>query len=146
MDPQENGHDELKSIALVVYKNSSAYSIAHKLHNIQHMNEMDLRAELARLCSLYPHAMADLISSENLDYLTWVNKLYDMKLIQISNHEWSPVINGKPGLPIMKVAAGHDAVHSLAEWFKNFDSKGTRFKELKSAYAEIAKNRSKQTA
>lgn len=141
LDPQEYGYSQLKALATLVQRSAKDYRIAHMLHSVDDKDEADIRSELARLCSQYPQAMRDLMDSKNVNYLEWVKKFAEVKLVQVVNNEWFIADKSGKGTPLMKVLDGHDAIHSLSDWFQNFDVRQAKFKLLKERYAELEARR-----
>lgn len=146
LDPQEYSFEQLKGLAQQVQKTANDYHMAHKLYSLDDKDPEDLRSELARLAATYPFAMKDLMESKRVDYLEWVNKLYEVKLIQIVNNEWFMVEKGGArGLPLMRVLEGQDAIHSLVDWFQTNDTRGSKFKLLKEKFQELDARRKLKT-
>lgn len=143
LSKSETPHEELLSIAQLVTRGSADYKISHRLHNLQDMDDQDLRAELARLSRDYPVAMKEIIESKNLNYLETTNKLIDAQLIKMVNGEWVMTNNGKPGQALLKIPTNQDPLLALVDWFKNYDTKQAKFKMLKEKLAEVEMRRKK---
>jgi len=143
LDKQSFGEHELRAIASLVVKSANDYKIAHKLINLSQMNESGLRAEISRLCGTNPYAMKEIMASNSVDFLEWINKFRTVDVVKLKNNEWVITESGKSDIPLVRVESGTDAESTLVDFFKNFDRLGSKFKLLKQLYAEIIERRKK---
>jgi hypothetical protein len=136
-DKQKTSNKDAKDLAQLVQRFAKDYALSHKLHNLEDMDNEDIRTELARLANVDPLAMDSIMGSKSLDYLSTVNRFVELQIIKQVGSDWMITENGKPTTLLMKVPSGHDAKISVVDWFKKFDTKGAKMKMLKGRLEEI---------
>ena len=140
--------ERLQSLAMVVSQQAGARKMAHKLFDIDRMEDVALRSELTRLCMAYTTSMNEIMNMETTDMTEEVNKWRQFKVIEFTDeNEWVFNETDKVRTSIMVVPFNTDPVKALVYFLKEHDPYYKYYKPINERYRQIAnKLRKKQEA
>lgn len=130
--------DRLRAVAKVVVQQSTARKMIHKLFDLDTIEDITLRSELARLCMLYPKALDEIMSMENTDLTEEIEKWKAMKIIEFTaENEWVFNESERNRQPILAVPFNTDPIQALVYFLKEHDPYFKWYKPINDRYKYV---------
>ncbi len=139
--------DRLKAVATIITQQAGARKIAHKLFDLETIEDVALRSELARICMLHPKALDEIMGMQATDLTEEIEKWKAMKIIEFTpENEWVFNESERNKQSILAVPFNTDPVQSLVYFLKEHDPYFKWYKPINDRYKYVSqKLRKKQT-
>lgn len=139
--------DRLKAIATVVVQQATARKIAHKLFDLDTIEDVALRSELTRICMLNPKAMDEIMNMQATDLTEEIEKWKAMKIIEFTpENEWVFNESERNKQSILAVPFNTDPVQALVYFLKEHDPYFKWYKPINDRYKYVNNKLRKKAA
>lgn len=139
--------DRLKVVAQVVVQQATARKIAHKLFDLNNIEDVALRSELTRICMLNPKALDEIMNMENTDLTEEIEKWKAMKIIEFTpENEWVFIESERNRQPILAVPFNTDPVQALVYFLREHDPYFRWYKPINDRYKYVNQKLRKKQA
>lgn len=139
--------DRLKAIATVVVQQANTRKIAHKLFDLDTIEDVALRSELTRIAMLHPRALDEIMNMQATDLVEEIEKWKAMKIIEFTpENEWVFNESERNKQSILVVPFNTDPVQALVYFLKEHDPYYKWYKPINDRYKFVNQKLRKKQA
>jgi len=138
LDEEVYPTDRLRSLAGIVASQASTRKMAHRLFNVDSMQDAPLRTELVRLAMTYTLAMDEIVQLGSTDMTEEVIRWKELMIVEFTaEREWVFHESQTSHKSIIKVPNNLDPVEALVHFLKNNDPYYKWYKPLAARYETV---------
>jgi hypothetical protein len=136
----------MKGLAKVVINQAVSRKIAHRLFDLDTIEEVALRAELVRLCQTYTYAMNDIIQMDSTDMAGEIERWKTLKVIEFTaENQWVFNETEKSRKTIAIIPNDVDPLKALIHHFTDAEVHYKWYKPINDRYKYLHRKMSKKT-
>jgi hypothetical protein len=138
--------DRMKGLAKIVANQAISRKIAHRLFDIETIEEVALRAELVRLCNTYTMAMNDIIKMDSTDMAEEIEKWRSYKVIELTaDSNWVFNETEKTRKTLCYVPNNADPMKTLLLHFQDAEMHYKWYKAINERYKYVLRRVARET-
>lgn len=139
--------DRMKSLAKIVVNQAINRKMAHRLFDLDTIEEVALRAELVRLCNVYTMAMNDIIKMDSTDMAEELDKWKTYKVIELGpDNQWVFNETDKVKKTIVAVPNNADPTQVLLHHLRDAEMHFKWYKPINERYKAVLRRLQRESA